>query len=121
MTALLTTIAPTLLIPGCAEQLKQAANRDGNLAYYGLAQDIIFVRDTFYAGVATTIIGSLGSAYSASPDQSTACYTYLALAGLGVWVTALTAKKLFDHGLLLTGLVQANRERVTYENTLHAR
>lgn len=124
MTASFTNITKMLLTPGCAEQLKQVALNAGNLAYYTLAKEILFARNALYAGVATTIIASLGSVYSSYPDNSAAHYTYLTLAGLGVGVTALTAKKLFDAGLFLKGVLEANRQRQNVNNTVnntHAR
>lgn len=85
-------------VPGQAEIVERAANRCGNLAWYGMAQGVKYTRNAFYIFTALTAIGTIGTFYS---GISIARFGFQVLTGASFTLTGLALFRLHHFTTLL--------------------
>lgn len=81
------------LIPGAVEGLERQAIEVGNMAWDGTAKRVKYSRNALYLGFALTAIGATGATIGTT---GAVLYTGTVLAILGVGITILAAKRLYN-------------------------
>ncbi len=99
MTTINFELAAAILIPGEVEECAKRANNEGNTAKFGLFQGLAWSRNGLYCGIAMAALGALGRSFTSWS------YTSTAFALLGLGVSLLSSKRLYDYTLIFQRMI----------------